>query len=212
MKPKLRLVVVDDHALFRRGIISLLTEMEDFEVVGEAANGQEALGVIAACQPDLVLMDINMPVMNGVECLRNLRKTAPKQPVLMLTISQHDDDLIGAIVAGANGYLLKNTDPDTLKTTIQQVMSGNAVLAPEVTARVLQAVRQSNTDRHRTLLSERELDVLACLAKGQTTSQIGASLYISENTVKTHIRHILEKMEVSNRSEAVARAAQLGWL
>jgi DNA-binding NarL/FixJ family response regulator len=212
MSKKLRLVVVDDHALFRRGLISLLTEMDEFEVVGEAENGQDAVGVVSEAHPDIVLLDINMPVMDGVEALRAIRKAMPQQLALMLTISQNDDDLIGAIVAGANGYLLKNTEPDTLRETLLQVASGNAVLAPEVTARVMQAVRRSNMEHHRTLLSERELDVLRCLARGQTTSQIAAGLFISENTVKTHIRHILEKMEVNNRSEAVARAMQVGWL
>jgi DNA-binding NarL/FixJ family response regulator len=209
---RVRLVVIDDHALFRRGLISLLEEMTDFQVVGEAINGQEALGLVEKTQPDLILMDINMPVMNGIEALTALRKTNPAQKVLMLTISQNDEDLIGAIVAGANGYVLKNTEPETLRNTIMQVMAGNSVLSPEVTAKVLQAVRRSQTDRSRGLLSDREVEVLKCLARGQTTTQIAGVLFISENTVKTHIRHILEKMEVNNRAEAVARAAQMDLL
>jgi DNA-binding NarL/FixJ family response regulator len=206
---RIRLVVIDDHALFRRGLISLLEEMPDFQVVGEAVNGQEALALVEKTQPDIILMDINMPVLNGIEALTAIRKTRPAQKILMLTISQNDEDLIGAIVAGANGYVLKNTEPETLRNTIAQVMNGNSVLAPEVTAKVLQAVRRSQTDRSRGLLSDREVEVLKCLARGQTTMQIAGVLFISENTVKTHIRHILEKMEVSNRAEAVARAAQM---
>ncbi len=206
---RIRLVVIDDHALFRRGLISLLEEMPDFQVVGEAANGQESLALVEKAQPDLVLMDINMPVLNGIEALTAIRKANPAQKVLMLTISQNDDDLIGAIVAGANGYVLKNTEPETLRHTIVQVMDGNSVLSPEVTAKVLQAVRRSQTDRSRGLLSDREVEVLKCLARGQTTTQIAGVLFISENTVKTHIRHSLEKMEVNNRAEAVARAAQM---
>jgi len=206
---RIRLVVIDDHALFRRGLISLLEEMPDFQVVGEAANGQESLALVEKAQPDLVLMDINMPVLNGIEALTAIRKANPAQKVLMLTISQNDDDLIGAIVAGANGYVLKNTEPETLRHTITQVMDGNSVLSPEVTAKVLQAVRRSQTDRSQGLLSDREVEVLKCLARGQTTTQIAGVLFISENTVKTHIRHILEKMEVNNRAEAVARAAQM---
>jgi DNA-binding NarL/FixJ family response regulator len=127
----------------------------------------------------------------------------------MLTISQNDDDLIGSIVAGANGYVLKNTEPEILRNTIMQVYAGNSVLSPEITAKVLQAVRRSQADRNRGLLSDREVEVLKCLARGQTTTQIAGVLFISENTVKTHIRHILEKMEVNNRAEAVARAAQM---
>lgn len=208
----INLVVVDDHALFRRGLISLLVEMPDFQVVGEASNGQEALQIIDRLKPDLILLDINMPVMNGIETLGEIRKLNPAPKVLMLTISQNDEDLIGAIVAGANGYLLKNAEPEVLRNTILQVVAGNSVLAPEVTARVFHAVRRSQSDRSRGLLSDREIEVLGCLARGQTTAQIAAALFISENTVKTHIRHILEKMEVNNRAEAVARAAQMDLL
>ncbi len=206
---KIRLVVVDDHALFRRGLISLLEEMPDFQVIGEAANGQDALGVLEKARPDLVLLDINMPILDGIQALTAIRKSMPDQKVLMLTISQNDEDLIGAIVAGANGYVLKNTEPEILRSTILQVYAGNSVLSPEITAKVLQAVRRSQVDRNRGLLSDREVEVLRCLARGQTTAQIANVLFISENTVKTHIRHILEKMEVNNRAEAVARAAQM---
>jgi two-component system, NarL family, nitrate/nitrite response regulator NarL len=206
---RIRLVVVDDHALFRKGLVSLLEEMPDFVVVGEAANGQEALPVVERVQPDIILLDINMPVMDGIQTLSAIRKSHPEQKILMLTISQNDDDLISAIVTGANGYVLKNTEPDVLHNIIMQVAAGNSVLSPEITAKVLQAVRRSQSDRSRGLLSDREVEVLKCLARGQTTSQIANVLFISENTVKTHIRHILEKMEVNNRAEAVARAAQL---
>ncbi len=206
---QLRIIVVDDHALFRRGLISLLEEMDDFTVVGEASNGKEALDLIAGVDADVVLLDINMPVMNGIDALTQLRKDALDLRVLMLTISQNDDDLISAIIAGANGYVLKNTEPDVLHSAILQVVAGNSVLSPEVTAKVLQAIRRSQVDRNRGLLSEREVDVLKCLAHGQTTAQIATTLFISENTVKTHIRHILGKMEVNNRAEAVARAAQM---
>ena len=206
---RVKLVVVDDHSLFRRGLVGLLEEMSEFQVVGEASNGQDALGVIESVKPDIVLLDINMPIMDGLQTLAVVRKLHPEQKVLMLTISQNDEDLISAIVTGANGYVLKNTEPDTLRSTIMQVSAGNSVLSPEITAKVLQAVRRSQADRNRGLLSDREVEVLKCLARGQTTAQIAGVLFISENTVKTHIRHILEKMEVNNRAEAVARAAQM---
>lgn len=205
----IQLVVVDDHALFRRGLISLLQDMPDFLVAGEASNGREALEMIERVRPEIVLLDINMPVMNGIEALGEIRKRIPGQKVLMLTISQNDEDLIAAIIGGANGYILKNMEPEALRNTILQVVSGHAVLSPEVTARVFHAVRRSQSDRSRGLLSDREVEVLGCLARGQTTAQIADALFISENTVKTHIRHILEKMEVNNRAEAVARAAQM---
>jgi DNA-binding NarL/FixJ family response regulator len=206
---RIRLVVVDDHALFRRGLVSLLDEMSEFLVVGEASNGQDALGLVESANPDIILLDINMPILDGIQAITAIRKIRPEQKILMLTISQNDEDLIGAIVAGANGYVLKNTEPETLRNTIIQVNSGNSVLSPEITAQVLTAVRRSQADRNRGLLSDREIEVLKCLAKGQTTAQIASYLFISENTVKTHIRHILEKMEVNNRAEAVARAAQM---
>ena len=206
---RIKLVVVDDHSLFRRGLVGLLEEMTEFQVVGEASNGQDALAVIENVKPDIILLDINMPIMDGLQTLAVIRKLHPEQKVLILTISQNDEDLINAIVTGANGYVLKNTEPESLRSTILQVSAGNSVLSPEITAKVLQAVRRSQADRNRGLLSDREVEVLKCLAKGQTTAQIAGVLFISENTVKTHIRHILEKMEVNNRAEAVARAAQM---
>lgn len=207
--PKTRIIVVDDHSLFRRGLVSLLSDMPDFKVVGEAGNGKEALAIIEQITPDIVLMDINMPVMNGIETLRAIRQSNPALKVMMLTISQNDDDLIGAIVAGANGYLLKNSEPEVLRTTIKQVMDGNSVLSPEMTEKVLEALRRAQNGKGQTLLSSREVEVLHFMAKGDTTRQIAKSLFISENTVKTHIRHILEKLEANNRSQAVAKAAEL---
>jgi len=209
MSARVKLMVVDDHALFRRGLIGLLQEMPEFLVIGEASNGREALTLLEEQRPDVLLLDINMPVMDGLQTLTNLRRLYPDQKVLMLTISQNDDDLINAIVGGANGYLLKNTEPENLKNTLLQVHVGNSVLSPEVTTRVLATLRRAQADRGRALLSDREIDVLKCLARGQTTAIIAGQLFISENTVKTHIRHILEKMEVSNRAEAVAKATQM---
>jgi two-component system, NarL family, nitrate/nitrite response regulator NarL len=209
MSAAIRIVVVDDHTLFRRGLVGLLGEMEGFQVIGEASNGQDALSVIAAQNPDIVLLDVNMPEMSGIATLVALRKLGVDSPVLMLTISQHEEDLIGAIRAGANGYLLKNAEPETLRQTIKQVVAGNSVLSPEVTEQVFRLVRSGQFDPAN-LLTAREVEVLRFLSQGLTTAQTGSEMFISENTVKTHIRHILEKLEVSNRAEAVARATQLG--
>ena len=209
MSECIRIVVVDDHTLFRRGLVGLLSEMENFQVVGEAANGREALSTLEGENPDIVLLDINMPGMGGVETLTALRKKGVETPVLMLTISQHEEDLIGAIRAGANGYLLKNAEPETLQQTIKQVIAGKSVLAPEVTEQVFRMVR-SKQKGSANLLTERESEVLRFLSRGLTTAQTGSEMFISENTVKTHVRHILEKLEVSNRAEAVAKATQLG--
>jgi len=211
MSAEIRILVVDDHTLFRRGLVGLLNEMEEFQVVGEASSGQDALESVETAAPDIVLLDVNMPEMSGIQTLTALRKQGMTAPVLMLTISQHEDDLVSAIRAGANGYLLKNAEPETLRQTIKQVVAGKAVLAPEVTEQVFRLVRSGSLDPV-SLLTEREVEVLQYLARGLTTAQTGGEMFISENTVKTHIRHILEKLEVNNRAEAVAKATQLGLL
>jgi DNA-binding NarL/FixJ family response regulator len=206
---KIRLVVVDDHALFRAGLVSLLSQMPDLEVVGEAGDGLEALEVVHRTQPEVVLLDVNMPEMGGVETVKAL-EAGERCQVLMLTISKHDEDLFGAIAAGAEGYLLKNAEPDELRRAIQLVSEGKSVLSPEVTGRVLKAVSGTRGLSAEVGLSKREMEVLDCLAQGMTSAQIASGLYITENTVKTHVRHILEKLEAANRAEAVSRAIQLG--
>ena len=207
MKP-IRLVVVDDHALFRSGLISLLNSEADFQVVVEAVNGQEALEVVRRLKPDLVLLDVNMPVMGGVETVKALKETQDVR-ILMLTISKNDEDLLGAVSSGADGYLLKNADPEDLFRSIRYVQAGMSVLSPEVTRQVLRAVNPDQAGAADRGLSSRELEVLKCLAGGKTTGQISSELFISENTVKTHVRHILEKLEAANRAEAVSKAIQL---
>jgi two-component system, NarL family, nitrate/nitrite response regulator NarL len=209
MKP-VRLVVVDDHALFRAGLVGLLQEMREFEVVGEAGNGKDAMNLISKAAPDLILLDVNMPVMNGVETVAAIRQTGNTPRILMLTISKHEEDLFGAINAGADGYLLKNAEPDELRKAILQVFEGKSVLSPEVTRPLLKAVANSQGMVLDGGLSKRELEVLELLAQGRTTTQIATDLFVSENTVKTHVRHILGKMEASNRAEAVSKATQMG--
>ena len=204
-----RLVVVDDHALFRAGLIGLLNDMPEFKVVGEAANGKDAIEVVRQLKPDVVLMDVNMPVMGGVEAVEALLPDE-KTKIIMLTISRQEDDLFGAINAGAEGYLLKNAEPDDLRRAILQVHAGKSVLAPEVTQPIMRAILNAGTPMGDKGISKREIDVLDALAKGLTTAQIAASLFVSENTIKTHIRHILEKLDAANRAEAVSKANQLG--
>lgn len=205
----IRLVVVDDHALFRAGLVNLLKQMTELDVVGEAGDGNEAISVIQRTKPDVVLLDVNMPVMDGVETVHTLKKSEDCQ-ILMLTISKHDEDLFGAITAGADGYLLKSAEPDELLHAIQQVAEGKSVLSPEVTGRVLQVVSSGKNIHAESKLSKREMEVLDCLAQGMTSAQIASDLFISENTVKTHVRHILEKLEAGNRAEAVSKAVQMG--
>ena len=203
------LLVVDDHALFRSGLISLLKGMPEFEVVGEAGNGQEALEAARRLAPDVVLLDVNMPVMDGVETVTALKAVLPCR-IMMLTISKSDDDLFGSILAGADGYLLKNATTDELRKAILQVHEGMGVLAPDVTRKVMGAVRSDPASPASLGLSSREMEVLHCLAQGMTTTQISSQLFISDNTVKTHVRHIMEKLEASNRAEAVSKALQMG--
>jgi DNA-binding NarL/FixJ family response regulator len=204
-----RLVVVDDHALFRAGLVNLLDQMPDLEVVGEAGDGREALQEVQRKRPDVVLLDVNMPEMGGVETVEAL-KAMDGIRILMLTISKHDEDLFGAIAAGADGYLLKSAEPEELRRAILLVSEGKSVLSPEVTRRVLQMVGSGKDVYSEVGLSKREKEVLDCLAKGMTSAQVASQLFISENTVKTHVRHILEKLEASNRAEAVSKAIQIG--
>lgn len=206
---KVKIVVVDDHALFRAGLINLLSDYVEFDVVGEAGNGLEALQVVKTTNPDLVLMDVNMPVMDGVEAVKELRKNE-RVNILMLTISKNDEDLFGAISAGADGYILKNAEPEELKKSILAVNEGKGILSPDVTGQVLRAVVSKQGYVPDGGLSRREIEVLECLAQGMTTAQISTDLYISENTVKTHVRRILDKLNAGNRTEAVSKATQMG--
>jgi DNA-binding NarL/FixJ family response regulator len=210
---RVRLAVVDDHALFRAGLISLLGEMPEFQVIGEAGDGEEALEIVRKNLPDVLLLDVNMPGMDGVEVVRLLRDLPKHQQphILMLTISKSEDDLLGAISAGADGYLLKNAEPEELRKAILLVHQGMSVLSPQVTRQVLRAAMAGDQSRlTESGLSSREMEVLECLAQGKTTSQIASELYVSENTIKTHVRHILEKLGASNRAEAVSKANQMG--
>ncbi len=208
----IRIVVVDDHALFRAGLVGLLEGMPGFDVVGEAENGAVALEVIARTRPEIVLLDVNMPVMDGVEVVRALRQAGESCRIVMLTISKKQDDLLGAIRAGANGYLLKNTEPDDLRLALLKVMADQAVLASDVTAQVMNALRQDAEVAPTSTLTRREIEVLYCLSRGMTTAQIAAHLVISVNTAKTHVRKIFKKLRAANRAEAVRIAISQGLL
>ena len=206
---KVKIVVVDDHTLFRRGLVSLLSDMDEFFVCGEGSNGEEAVILVKELMPDLVLLDINMPVMDGIQALESIRLTSKEQKIVMLTISQKDEDLIRAITAGANGYILKNAEPDVFRATLLDVMKGNSVISNEMTEKVFESLRHARLSQSQSILSDREVDVLKLMAKGDSTREMAESLFISENTVKTHIRHILEKLEVNSRVQAVSKAVEL---
>lgn len=211
MTETIKVLVVDDHALFRRGVVELLREQPDFSLAGEAGSGPGALELSRRVQPDVVLLDVHMPGGGGVEIVRGLKQN-PGLQVLMLTISEKNEDLLAAIEAGADGYLLKSAEPEELCRAIRQVAGGQSVLSPEVTAKVMQAAARAPSRQPQVALSPREHEVLVELAQGATTVEIAATLIISQNTVKTHVRHILEKLGVSNRAEAISRATAMGLL
>lgn len=209
MTGAIRVMLVDDHDLFRQGVARLLGDHADFDVVAETGSGRDALHLAARHRPDVVLLDVHMPGRDGVETARRL-KAEQDVKVLMLTVSDKDRDLLGALDAGADGYLLKNADPAQLRQAIRQVVSGGGALSPEVTPRVMTAAaRGARPELH---LSSREEQVLREIAQGATTAEIAASLSISPNTVKTHVRRIFRKLEVTNRAEAVTRAMALNLL
>lgn len=211
MAGSIKVLVVDDHALFRRGVIEILADEPDLQPVGQAGSGPEALALAQQVQPDVVLLDVHMPGGGGVNVIQTLKQNTDCV-VIMLTVSEKDDDLLAAIEAGADGYLLKGTEPDDLCHAIRQVMAGQSILSPEITARVMRAAARGWSRPTPVSLSPREQQVLAKLATGATTAAIAESLVIAESTVKTHIRNILKKLDAANRTEAVARATSLGLL
>jgi two-component system nitrate/nitrite response regulator NarL len=211
MAPPIRLLIVDDHTMFRQGLVSLLQGEAEFRVVGQAADGEEALRLAGQLQPDVVLMDVMMPGMGGVEATRRLLETTPHARILMLTVSEADEDLLAAIRAGARGYILKNADADELLEAIRRVHAGEAVLSPVVTLRVLRAVRAAPPPpAPAEPLTPREREVSWLVARGASNREIAETLLISENTVKTHVGHILEKLGIHSRRQVATYVRHLG--
>jgi len=207
----IRVLVADDHPIVRAGIVGLLGAADDIEVVGEAADGQEAVELTAALSPDLVLMDLRMPRLDGVAATAQILAGGnPGTRVLILTTYESDDQILGAIEAGASGYLLKAAPQAEIIEGVRQVARGQSVLAPSIAARL---VRRTTTDAPPPpRLSARELEVLRLVSAGQSNPAIARSLFISEATVKTHLVHVFEKLEVRDRTRAVTRAMELGVL
>jgi len=214
MAEVIRVVIVDDHALFRRGLRSLLEAEDGIEVVGEAADGETSIAVVAACQPDVVVMDVRMPRLGGIEATRAITEAAPAVRVIMLTVSEDEDDLLEAVKAGAAGYLLKEIDVDEVAAAVRCVASGQSLISPSMAAHLLTAfatlARQVDERRSAPAprLTERELEVLRHVAQGLSNREIAGQLYISENTVKNHVRNILEKLHLHSRMEAVVYAVR----
>jgi DNA-binding NarL/FixJ family response regulator len=204
----IRIVIADDHTVLRQGLRLILSTDPNLTVVGEAGSGQGAVDLALALSPDVMLMDVEMPDVNGVEATRRIRAACPETQVLMLTVSDKSEDLIGALRAGARGYLLKNAEAQQVLDAIQRVASGEAVLSPGLTARLLDEIVVPTPSIER--LTERESDVFDLLIQGLSNKEIAAALSVSENTVKTHVRHILDKLNLRSRSEVAAYAARTG--
>ncbi len=210
----IRVLVVDDHALFRRGLEMVLAQEPDIEVVGEAGDGAEAVERAADLLPDVVLMDVRMPRRSGIEACTAIKDVVPSARIIMLTISDEEGDLYEAIKAGATGYLLKEISIDEVATAIRAVAGGQSLISPSMASKLLSefaTLIKRDGDRQQVpapRLTDRELEVLRLVARGLNNRDIAKQLYISENTVKNHIRNILEKLQLHSRMEAVVYAVR----
>ena len=203
---RIRLILVDDHPVVRAGISGMLAGHPDLEIVGEAGTGQEAVERAGALKPDVVLMDLRMPGMDGVEATQHIKAQYPEINILVLTTYDTDADIFRAIEAGATGYMLKDSPRDDLHRAILAAARSESVLAPVVAARLMNRMTTPASDQ----LSTREIEVLERVAQGNTNREIGAQLKISEATVKTHLVHIYEKLQVPDRAAAVTTALAKG--
>jgi DNA-binding NarL/FixJ family response regulator len=209
-----RVLIVDDHALFRRGLQMVLEGETDIDVVGEAGDGQEAIERAESTTPDVVLMDVRMPKRSGIEATRTIKDTLPSTKILMLTISDEEADLYEAIKAGASGYLLKEISIEEVADAVRAVHAGQSLISPSMASKLLNEFaamvkrRDERTQVPGPRLTTRELEVLKLVAKGLNNRDIGQELFISENTVKNHVRNILEKLHLHSRMEAVVYAVR----
>lgn len=212
----IRVVVVDDEQLFRDGIARLVEATEDMTVVAQADNGSSGIEQVRAHRPDVVLMDMQMPVMDGLAATKEIRRIAPETSVVVLTSFQYDEYVLPALQAGASGYLLKDSTVEELRRGIRAAVAGDAMLSPAVTRQLLDAVgpnltaRDAEAQRLIATLSDRERDVLACLAQGMTNADIARSLFMAEPTVKTHLTRAMGKLGVANRTQAAILAYEAG--
>ena len=210
----LRVLIVDDHDLFRTGLRNLLEE-QSVQVIGEAATGAEAVRIVREIAPDVVVMDLNMPGMGGVDATRHISAIAPLTRVVMLTISDEDSDVMDAILAGACGYLLKDSSIEELIAGIEAAAKGESLISPTIAAKVLQRVRATSANPEiatqiRAELSDREIEVLKLIANGKDNAVIAGELHISPKTVKNHISNILMKLQIDNRIQAAVYAVRSG--
>jgi two-component system nitrate/nitrite response regulator NarL len=217
-RASIRILVVDDHTLFRRGLIALLAREPRFEVIGDAADAGEALRRAEALQPDVILLDNHLPGVTGIDAIPTLREVAPNARVLILTVSEDEQDLAAALRAGASGYLLKTIEGDALGTAIERAMRGDSVVADEMNSKLIAAFRTlvvspmvpASVPRPSPLamLSPREQEILTHIASGASNKEIARSLAIAETTVKIHVQHVLRKLEVTTRVHAAVMATE----
>ena len=221
MTERVRILVVDDHTLFRRGLTALLQAQEQFSVVGEAGDAGEALRRAAELQPDVILLDNHLPGVAGVGALPGLREVAPAARVLMLTVSEDERDLAAALRGGAQGYLLKTADSDMLASAIERTMRGESTISPEMTGKLVTAFQALRTDTETAApaaadadpihsLSPREHEILGHIARGASNKEIARELGIAETTVKIHVQHVLRKLGFSSRVQAAVAATAHG--
>jgi len=211
----IRVLIVDDHALIRRSLELALTAEPDIEVVGEASDGEEAVELAGRLMPDVVLMDVRMPRRTGIEATRGIKEAVPSARIIMLTVSDEEEDLFDAIKAGATGYLLKDVQIDEVPDAVRSVYEGQSLINPSMATKLIQefaAMSRKEAERPPQVpaprLTEREMEVLRLVAKGMNNREIAKELFISENTVKNHVRNILEKLQLHSRMEAVVYAVR----
>jgi DNA-binding NarL/FixJ family response regulator len=206
MPEQIRILIADDHPVVRTGLVGMLAAQSEFIVIGEAKNGKQAIELADRLRPDVVLMDLRMPELDGVAATSEIRRRQSSIQVMVLTTYDSDADILRAIEAGAIGYLLKDTPPEDLFRAIRAATKGESFLAPAVAARLMGQMRAPTEER----LSAREIEVLTMVAQGASNKEIGRQLHISEATVKTHLVHIFEKLGVNDRTQAVTVAVQRG--
>ena len=210
MAEPIRVLIADDHAVVREGLRGFLGLQDGIEVVGEAADGEEALAAAQRLEPDVILMDLVMPKLDGVGAMRRLRQKLPRRRVIVLTSFAEDDRLLPAIQAGAAGYLLKNVQPKELARAVRAAHNGEALLDPSVAARLVEAIAQPPGEEPREQLTPREREVLELIGRGLSNKRIALELGVSEKTVKTHVGHLLAKLGVTDRTQAALHAVRAG--